>query len=64
MNERGGSIDFIGKPNIEPTKIIQLVQQQSQIYRLQGSQRLTFNLVSTTVAQRFSMLNKLLQALG
>ena len=63
MDEVGGSIDFDAEPNVEPAKIIQLVQQQPQIYQFQGNRRLLFNLSSVTPTQRFAQCNKVLQAL-
>jgi len=43
-NSKGGKIEFNHTPNIEPIKIIQLIQKQSSYFRLDGPTRLRFNL--------------------
>lgn len=42
-NANGGRIEFNAKPSIDPLKLIQLIQTQSQLYKLHGQQRLQFN---------------------
>ncbi len=41
-NARGGRLEFVAKPTINPTKIIQLIQTKSNIYQLEGPQKLKF----------------------
>ncbi|MDR3477698.1 MAG: transcription-repair coupling factor [Gammaproteobacteria bacterium] len=43
-NSKGGKIEFIDKPNIDPMKIIKLIQSQSKRFRLDGPARLRFTL--------------------
>lgn len=42
-NKNSGYIEFNAKPNIEPVKIINLIQKQSKIYKLHGANKLAFN---------------------
>ena len=62
-NDRGGMIEFTEQPQVEPLKIIQLVQKQASIYKLQGSQKLSFKLATEKAEQRFAMLHQVLDAL-
>jgi len=39
---KGGRIDFIAKPHINPAKIIELIQTKPNIYQLEGPQKLKF----------------------
>jgi transcription-repair coupling factor (superfamily II helicase) len=43
-NKSGGYIEFAAQPNIEPIKIINLIQKQAKIYKLQGPSKLVFNI--------------------
>lgn len=43
-NEKGGKFEFSDKPHIKPEKIIQLVQTQSNRFRLEGASGLRFAL--------------------
>ena len=62
-NARGGIIEFSEQPQIEPVKIIHLIQKQANIYKLQGSQKLSFYISTETASQRFTMLNQVLDDL-
>lgn len=39
-NAKGGSLEFVEKPNIDPMAIIMLIQKQSSKFKLEGPQRL------------------------
>lgn len=39
---KGGRIEFTDKPNIDPDKIIDLIQKQPAVYRLEGPHKLRF----------------------
>jgi len=41
-DQKGGRLDFVAKPSLDPMKIIQLIQSKSQQYQLDGGQRLKF----------------------
>lgn len=61
----GGLIEFSKKPQINATVIIQLIQQKSSQYKLEGSSRLRFNLEQSGAEYRiktiFTLLNQLIQ---
>ena len=42
-NQYSGYLEFSEQPKINPTKLIALIQQQSQTYKLQGKYKLAFN---------------------
>lgn len=58
----GGRIEFEEKPNIDPVVLIQLIQKQAKIYKLEGPNRLRFNWEESTadkrIAQTFELLDK------
>ena len=57
MGKEYGHLHFEAKPKIDPAKIIQLIQQQSSIYRLLGTDKLRFKIPSDqTAEQRFQVL--------
>lgn len=37
---KGGKIEFGARPNVDPAKIIRLIQEESKIYKLEGPQKL------------------------
>jgi transcription-repair coupling factor (superfamily II helicase) len=37
LGDKGGKIEFVEKPNVEPIKVIQLIQSASHIYKMVGS---------------------------
>jgi transcription-repair coupling factor (superfamily II helicase) len=63
VSANGGRIEFTEKPNIDPTKIIKLIQTQSKIYKLDSKQRLHFTWPETPPEKRFEKINELLQML-
>jgi transcription-repair coupling factor (superfamily II helicase) len=44
MNKKGGKIEFSKKVTIDPAKIIKLIQIQSNIYKLEGAEKLKVTL--------------------
>lgn len=62
-NSKGGKIEFSEKPNIDPMKIIKLIQTQSQRFRIDGPTRLRFNLDSHEPKQRIELIEKILDLL-
>ena len=63
-NSKGGKIEFSDKPNIEPIKIIHLIQKQSSYFRLDGPTRLRFNLDAHERNDRIDLVNKILDKLS
>ena len=60
----GGRIVFTESPNIDPTLIIQLIQTQPQLYRLEGGDKLRIMIPSTSITERFAVLESLFDALS
>jgi transcription-repair coupling factor (superfamily II helicase) len=60
----GGYIVFGPQSNIDPVALVQLVQNDSQIYKLKGSHRLQFRLNLSNVEKRFQAIEKLLARLA
>ena len=58
-----GKMVFIEKPNIDPMRIIQLIQTRPQDYRFDGKQTLTVDNLDEDLEARFGQLRKLLQKL-
>ncbi|HSW94305.1 MAG TPA: transcription-repair coupling factor [Gammaproteobacteria bacterium] len=62
-NSKGGKIEFTDKPNIEPMKIIQLIQKRSAYFRLDGPTRLRFNLDPHERNDRLRLVDNILELL-
>jgi transcription-repair coupling factor (superfamily II helicase) len=62
--DRGGYIVFGPQSNIDPVALVQLVQNDSQIYKLKGSHRLQFRLDLSNADKRFQAIEKLLARLA
>lgn len=58
-----GVIEFNANPVINLAALIQLVQKQSQHYKLIGNEKLRFNFKAETVEERFGVVEKLLDLL-
>ncbi len=63
MGAGGGRITFDEKPNIDPIKIIQLIQAQAQRYQLDPQQRLKIIQPLAEVTDRIAAVDKLLSTL-
>ncbi|KAF0192511.1 MAG: transcription-repair coupling factor (superfamily II helicase) [Gammaproteobacteria bacterium] len=59
----GGRIIFDEQPRIDAAKIIQLVQKQPQVYRLQGQEKLRFSMKLPAGAQRVQAVARVLDAI-
>ncbi len=59
-NSKGGKIEFGDKPNVEPIKIIQLIQKRSSHFRLDGPTRLRFNLDAHERKDRIQLIENIL----
>ena len=62
--DKNGYLVFSAKSHIDPVALVQLVQNGSQTYKLQGSHRLQFRGDYTDLEQRFSAIEKLLDHLA
>jgi transcription-repair coupling factor (superfamily II helicase) len=62
--ETGGYLVFGDDSRIDPVALVQLVQNDSRSYRLQGSHRLSFKLDLTSVEARFRAIEDLMGKLA
>ena len=62
--EGGGYLIFGKESNIDPVALVQVVQNDSQTYKLQGSHRLQFHQDLSDLGTRFDTVEKLLQKLA
>jgi transcription-repair coupling factor (superfamily II helicase) len=62
-NAKGGKIEFQDKPNIDPMKIILLIQKKSQTYKLDGPTRLRFVLDTHELNNRLTLIENILMEL-
>ncbi|MFT3741160.1 MAG: transcription-repair coupling factor [Gammaproteobacteria bacterium] len=63
IGEQSGMIEFHPEPNIQMSVLIQLVQKQSQIYKVAGSEKLSFKLTAETVTEKIAFIEQLLNRL-
>ncbi len=63
LGERGGRVVFQAKPNIDPARILGLIQEQPQHFRLEGSDRLKLMMELPDADARLQMLEQLLDTL-
>jgi transcription-repair coupling factor (superfamily II helicase) len=62
-NVSGGRLEFVSQPPIDPMKIIQLIQQYPNRYKLDGPDRLRFYFEQTTAEKRFENVEHILKLL-
>jgi transcription-repair coupling factor (superfamily II helicase) len=62
-SESGGYIQFGDQSQIDPSPLVQLIHQDNQIYRMQGTHRLQFRVNLSNVEQKFKFIKKLLTLL-
>ncbi len=60
---QSGKIVFTEKPNIDPMKIIQLIQTHPDLYQFDGKETLTVNQLHEELEQRFVQCEQLLKGL-
>lgn len=63
-NPKGGRLEFIAKPNVDPRKIIQLIQSKPSIYRLEGPEKLRFTLDLSDKSSRLQIVTQLVESLS
>lgn len=59
----GGRIEFKDKPNIDPARIIALIQKQPNVYKLEGPKRLRFIMAQQAANERIANVTALLASL-
>ena len=62
-NSKGGKIEFNEKPNVDPMRIIKLIQSQSLRFKLDGPARLRFTLDKHEVKDRIRLVEEVLDKL-
>ncbi|HEY9041568.1 MAG TPA: TRCF domain-containing protein, partial [Rheinheimera sp.] len=60
-NSKGGVVEFSEKTAVSPAYIIELIQKQSRVFKLEGGQKLRFNIASDDGAARLSLIANMLQ---
>jgi transcription-repair coupling factor (superfamily II helicase) len=64
LGPAGGRITFIPQPHIDGMKIIQLIQTQAKVYKLDGQERLRIVMDMPDAESRFELLEGLIKRLG
>jgi transcription-repair coupling factor (superfamily II helicase) len=64
MGAQGGRLNFSDKPDIDPLKIIHLIQNQPRTYKLDGNDKLRVNQDLPDAEARITLLDKLLDELA
>jgi transcription-repair coupling factor (superfamily II helicase) len=57
---KGGFVEFSQKTQIDPSFIIKLIQSQPKIYKLDGPQKLKFNVPTESAKDRLELFNNML----
>ncbi len=64
MGESGGRVLFVEEPNIDPMRIIQLIQSKPDHYKLEGGEKLRINKTLPRADERIGEINDLLGTLA
>lgn len=64
MHAKGGSIEFAEQHKIDPSFIINLLQSQPQIYRMDGPNKLKFQIAAATPEERLKLTGTMLEQLA
>ena len=59
-NNKGGLVEFSDKTAVSPAYIIELIQKQSRVFKLEGGQKLRFSIASNDGAERLSLIANML----
>jgi transcription-repair coupling factor (superfamily II helicase) len=59
-NNKGGVVEFGDKTAVSPAYIIELIQKQSRVFKLEGGQKLRFSIASNDGAGRLSLIASML----
>ena len=60
----GGSVEFTDNTQVDPTKIISLIQKQPKVYKLDGPNKIKFIKATEDAKARFNLVNILLAELS
>ncbi len=61
---RGGRIEFGVNTRVHPLSIVKMVQNQPQLYKLEGADKLRFSIESETADERLIIVSELLEKLA
>ena len=64
LGDKGGRVLFKPQPNLDPLRVIKLIQTQPRIYALDGQDKLKIRVELPGAAERIGMAQTLLSALG
>ena len=64
VSAKGGRMIFENKPNIDPMKVIQLIQKRPWVFKLDGQDKLRFEVELPTVEEREAWVVKLMGEIG
>lgn len=59
-NSKGGMVEFGEKTAVSPAYIIELIQKQSRVFKLEGGQKLRFAIASNDGSERLSLIANML----
>ncbi|MGI5309722.1 transcription-repair coupling factor [Rheinheimera sp. WS51] len=59
-NNKGGLVEFSEKTQVSPSFIIELIQKQSRIFKLEGGQKLRFAIATGNIAERLNLIDNML----
>ena len=63
LGEKGGRVQFVEKPNVDPMAVIQLIQGQPKYYKMDGPDKLRITLELPDATTRFNAARGLMIAL-
>ncbi|MDQ3288479.1 MAG: transcription-repair coupling factor [Pseudomonadota bacterium] len=64
LGEKGGRVQFVEKPNVDPMAIIKMIQGQPKLYQMDGPDRLKLKLDLPDAAARLAAARGLMSLLG
>jgi transcription-repair coupling factor (superfamily II helicase) len=59
LGARGGRVTFVDNPDVDPSSVIRLLQEQPKVYRFDGPERLRIQLDLPDTSDRLDMLFEL-----
>lgn len=62
-NAKGGWLEFVERPSIDPECLIRLIREQATVYRLDGPQKLRFLRSSAPDEERLQLIETILDSL-
>jgi len=63
LGERGGRVQFVPKPKIDPMTIIRMIQGQPRVFQMDGPDRLRLKMELPGATERLATARSLLESL-